>query len=303
MSDDMITIHHEPDLADPVLVITLDGWVDAGYGVRDATEIMMGDKNQGTKPDGGTGPDDDCPLVADFDTDRLLDYRARRPTMTVRDGHIDDISWPTITLRVLRDLDQREFLMLHGPEPDFCWREFCTTVDNLVQRLGVSRAVTLGAYPAAVPHTRPVRLSATGTSPNLVERFGTPQGYLEVPAGISAPLGRRFEAAGIESVTVWAQVPHYAAGSPFPAAGAALFQGLRALADLRFDPSPLIGEGLEVSRKLDAMIAQNANHQRLISRLESAFDASAGAQDAEIPSGDELAAELERFLRDQDEPQ
>ncbi|WP_419919269.1 proteasome assembly chaperone family protein [Candidatus Poriferisocius sp.] len=289
MNDELITIYREPDVVEPVLVITLDGWVDAGYGVRDATEIMMGE--------------DDCPLVANFNTDMLLDYRARRPTMTVRDGRIDDISWPTITLRVVRDLDRRGFLMLNGPEPDFRWREFCDTIDDLMQHLGVTRAVTLGAYPAAVPHTRPVRLSATGTAPDLVERFGTPRGHLEVPAGISAALAKKFEIAGIESVTVWAQVPHYVAGSPFPAAGAALFQGLRAVADLRFDPAPLIAEGLEVSRKLDAMIAQNANHQRLISRLESMFDASMETQETEIPSGDELAAELERFLRDQDESQ
>ncbi|MCY3575945.1 MAG: PAC2 family protein [bacterium] len=287
MSSDLITTHQMPDLADPVLVMALDGWVDAGYGMRNAAEIM-------TQPNDGV-------LVASFDVDLLIDHRARRPTMTVRDGRVDQISWPAISLRVVHDLDQREFLMLHGPEPDFRWQAFITAVDELVQRLGVSRAVTLGAYPAAVPHTRPVRLSATGTSQNLIERFGSPQGTLEVPAGIGAALSKRFEAAGLETVSVWAQVPHYAAGSPFPAATAALFQGLRAVADLRFDPAPLIAEGLEVSRKLDTMIAQNASHQRLVGRLESAYDTSAGEQNTEIPTGDELAEELERFLRDQDE--
>ena len=287
MSSDLVAIHQMPDLTDPVLVMALDGWVDAGYGMRNAAEIMV--------------QADDGMLAASFDTDLLIDHRARRPTMTVRDGRVDHISWPAISLQVVRDLDQREFLMLHGPEPDFRWQAFCTAVDELVQRLGVARAVTLGAYPAAVPHTRPVRLSATGTSQNLIERFGSPQGTLEVPAGIGAALSKRFEAAGLETVSVWAQVPHYAAGSPFPAASAALFQGLRAVADLRFDPAPLIAEGLEVSRKLDAMIAQNASHQRLVGRLESAYDASTGEQDTEIPTGDELAEELERFLRDQDE--
>ncbi|MCY3889175.1 MAG: PAC2 family protein [bacterium] len=287
MSSELVTVHQMPDLADPVLVMALDGWVDAGYGMRTAAEIM-------TQPDDGV-------LVASFDADLLIDHRARRPTMTVRDGRVDDIRWPAISLQVVHDLDQQEFLMLHGPEPDFRWQAFCTAVDELVQRLGVARAVTLGAYPAAVPHTRPVRLSATGTSQNLIERFGSPQGTLEVPAGIGAALSKRFEVAGLETVSVWAQVPHYASGSPFPAATAALFQGLRAVADLRFDSAPLIAEGLEVSRKLDAMIAQNASHQRLVGQLESAYDASAGEQDTEIPTGDELAEELERFLRDQDE--
>ncbi|MCY3637250.1 MAG: PAC2 family protein [bacterium] len=287
MSSELVTVHQMPDLVDPVLVMALDGWVDAGYGMRNAAEIMV-------QPDDGM-------LVASFDADLLIDHRARRPTMTVRDGRVEEISWSAISLQVVHDHDQREFLMLHGPEPDFRWQAFCTAVDELVQKLGVARALTLGAYPAAVPHTRPVQLSATGTSQSLIERFGSPQGTLEVPAGIGAVLSKRFEAAGLETVSVWAQVPHYAAGSPYPAATAALFQGLRAVADLRFDPAPLIAEGLEVSRKLDAMIAQNASHQRLVGRLESAYDASTGEQDTEIPTGDELAEELERFLRDQDE--
>ena len=287
MSSELVTVYREPGLADPVLIIALDGWVDAGYGMRNATEIMV-------KPD-------DAVLVASFDADLLIDHRARRPTMTVRDGRVDEISWPAIRLRQISDLDQRGFLLLHGPEPDFRWQAFCAAVDELVQRLGVARVVSLGAYPAAVPHTRPVRLSATGTSPDLIERFGAPSGTLEVPAGISAALAKRFEAAGLETVSVWAQVPHYAAGSLFPAATAALFQGLRAVTDLRFDPAPLIAEGLEVSRRLDTMIAQNASHQRLLGQLERAYDTAMGEQGEEIPSGDELAEELERFLRDQDE--
>ena len=287
MSSELAIVHREFDLADPVLVVALDGWVDAGFGMRNATEIMV--------------KADDAALVASFDADLLMDHRARRPTMTVRDGRVDDISWPAIVLQQVSDLDQRPFLVLHGPEPDFRWQAFCTAVDELVQRLGVSRVVALGAYPAAVPHTRPVRLSATGTSQDLIERFGSPAGTLEVPAGISAALAKRFEAAGLETVSVWAQVPHYASGSPFPAATAALFQGLRAVADLRFDPAPLIAEGLEVSRRLDTMIAQNSSHKRLLGQLESAYDTSMGEQGEEIPTGDELAEELEQFLRDQDE--
>ncbi|MXZ84835.1 MAG: PAC2 family protein [Acidimicrobiia bacterium] len=287
MSSELVIVHREFDLADPVLVVALDGWVDAGFGMRNATEIMV--------------KADDAALVASFDADLLVDHRARRPTMTVREGRVDDISWPAIRLQQVSDLDQRPFLVLHGPEPDFRWQAFCTAVDELVQRLGVSRVVALGAYPAAVPHTRPVRLSATGTSQDLIEQFGSPAGTLEVPAGISAALAKRFEAAGLETVSVWAQVPHYASGSPFPAATAALFQGLRAVADLRFDPAPLIAEGLEVSRRLDTMIAQNSSHKRLLGQLESAYDTSMGDQGEEIPTGDELAEELERFLRDQDE--
>lgn len=287
MSSELVTVHQELELADPVLVVAFDGWVDAGFGMRNATEIML--------------KADDAALVASFDADLLVDHRARRPTMTVREGRVDHISWPAIRLQQVSDLDQRAFLLLHGAEPDFRWQAFCAAVDELVQQLGVARVVSLGAYPAAVPHTRPVRLSATGTSQDLIERFGAPAGTLEVPAGISAALAKQFETTGLETVSVWAQVPHYASGSPFPAATAALLQGLRTVADLRFDPAPLIAEGLEVSRRLDTMIAQNASHKRLLGQLESAYDTSMGESGEEIPTGDELAEELERFLRDQDE--
>ena len=102
MSSELVAVKQLPTLADPVLLVALDGWVDAGYGMRNATEIMVGSS--------------DSVLVAGFDSDLLIDHRARRPTMTVRDGRVDDISWPAIRLEVLSDLDQREFLMLHGPE-------------------------------------------------------------------------------------------------------------------------------------------------------------------------------------------
>ncbi len=287
MTGELATVYSRPELVEPVLVIALDGWVDAGFGMRSATEIIT--------------EAEDTELVAGFNADLLVDHRARRPTMTVRDGRIDQINWPEISLQVVRDLDGREFLILHGPEPDFRWRAFCAEVEDMVVKLGVSRAVTMGAYPAAVPHTRPVRLTATGTSDDLVSEFGSPQGRLEVPAGIGAALAKQLESVGVESVTVWAQVPHYAAGSPFPAATAALFHGLQAVAGLRFDPAPLIAEGLEVCRRLDSMISQNANHKRLLGKLESVYDTSVGVEETEIPTGDELAAELEQFLRDQDE--
>ncbi|MYL08384.1 MAG: PAC2 family protein, partial [Acidimicrobiia bacterium] len=134
MSSELVIVHREFDLADPVLVVALDGWVDAGIGMRNATEIMV--------------KADDAALVASFDADLLVDHRARRPTMTVREGRVDDISWPAIRLQQVSDLDQRPFLVLHGPEPDFRWQAFCIAVDELVQRLGVSRVVALGAYPA-----------------------------------------------------------------------------------------------------------------------------------------------------------
>jgi len=287
VTSELVTAHQLPDLAEPVLLVALDGWVDAGFGMRKAVEIMV-----------GAG---DADPVATFDADLLVDHRARRPSMTVRNGVIDEIRWPAIRLDVLGDLDQRQFLMLHGPEPDFRWQAFCTAVQDLVQQLDVARLVSIGAYPAAVPHTRPVRLSATSASRDLIDRFGTVPGTLEVPSGISAVLAKRFESAGLQAVSVWAQVPHYAAGLAFPAATAALFQSLRTVADLRFDPAPLMAEGLEVSRRLDAMIAQNAGHQRLLGRLESVYDTSMGEQGEDIPSGDELAEMLERFLRDQDE--
>jgi predicted ATP-grasp superfamily ATP-dependent carboligase len=195
-------------------------------------------------------------------------------------------------------------LYLVGPEPDFHWRGFVDAMVELAQRFGVRLVVGLGAFPAPAPHTRPVRLVATAppTSAELIDRVGRTRGELEVPAGVTSALEIGFGDAGLDMVTLWARVPHYVAAMTFPEASAALVEGLSAIAGLSFDSSDL-RRAADASRKqVDEVIASNREHVDMVHKLEEAIDSSEGntlGVDT-LPSGDELAAELEKFLREED---
>ena len=174
--------------------------------------------------------------VAEFDTEWLLDHRARRPTMHVVEGVNVGLDWPEITLVAGQDATGNDVLVLHGAEPDHNWRTFCDAVVDLANRFGV-RQLGLGAYPASSPHTRPSRLSAP-PHPELASLGFTPA-TLDVPAGIQAALERALHAAGIEAVGLWGWVPHYISGAHYPAASLALVDGLVGATGLVFDSSQL----------------------------------------------------------------
>ncbi|MCB0996218.1 MAG: PAC2 family protein [Acidimicrobiales bacterium] len=275
-----------PELHRPVLLVCLDGWVDAGRALIRLGEIFDA---------AGASP------VARFDIDELLDHRARRPTVRYADGYTASLTWPDMRVDALRDADDRDTLLLRGPEPDYRWRAFADEVAELAAELEVSRLIALGGYPAAVPHTRPVRLTATGTSTVLVGQVGSLGGQLDVPAGAQAAVEVACRDAGIPSVNLWAPVPHYAAAMDFPAATAALLDGLERVGPRRFEPGRLFDDIVVAGRHLDELVAQNQQYLELLQRLEEHHDAlspDVAAGDDPLPSADELAAEVERFLRD-----
>jgi predicted ATP-grasp superfamily ATP-dependent carboligase len=178
-------------------------------------------------------------------------------------------------------------------------------VVGLARSWRVRMVVGLGAFPAPAPHTRPVKLAATAPaeSANLIEQVGIVQGELEVPAGVQAALEMAFGANGTPAVSLWARVPHYVAGMPFPEASAALIEGLAAVGSLSLDSSALRRAGDSSRRQVDQLIADNDEHQAMVRKLEENIDASEGnamGVDA-VPSGDEIAAELERFLRGEEQ--
>jgi predicted ATP-grasp superfamily ATP-dependent carboligase len=204
-----------------------------------------------------------------------------------------------------KDADGRDLLFLVGPEPDFHWRSFTDAVVGLARSWRVRMVVGLGAFPAPAPHTRPVRLAATAPaeSAHLIEQVGIVQGELEVPAGVLAALELAFGAAGTQAVSLWARVPHYVAAMPFPEASAALIEGLAEVGGLTLDSSALRRAADSSRRQVDQLISDNAEHQAMVRKLEESIDASEGnAMGVEsVPSGDEIAAELERFLRGEEQ--
>ncbi len=283
-------ILESPSLHRPVLVIGLEGWVDAGLGAATAIAAVL-----------AAGASD---LVATFDGDHFLDQRARRPVVRLVNGVNTELTWPQTQLRASKDAAGNDVLYLVGPEPDFHWRGFVDAVVELSQRFGVRLAVGLGAFPAPAPHTRPVRLVATAppTSAELIDRVGRTRGELEVPAGVTSALEIGFGEAGLDMVTLWARVPHYVAAMAFPEASAALVEGLASVAGLTFDSSELRRAADASRRQVDEVIASNREHVDMVHKLEEAIDSAEGnplGVDT-LPSGDELAAELEQFLRDED---
>ncbi len=280
-----------PEVDEPVLVMAPEGWIDAGLGGVGAIAGLV---------DGMA-----TELVATFDSDALLDHRARRPVARIEDGVYQDVLWPEIELRAGKDGEGRDVLVLVGPEPDHSWRSFAAAVGELAQSLGVRLLVGLGAFPAPVPHTRPPSVVATATTAELAERVGVVKGSLDVPAGIVVAVQRRFADIGIPALALWARVPHYAAGMPYPEASAALLERLAEVAGLSLDTAKLREAADAARARLDELTANSMEHRALVSQLEAQVDAEqAGGEESlagwsEIPSGDELADEVERFLRDQ----
>jgi len=176
---------------------------------------------------------------------------------------------------------------------------------GLAKSWRVRMVIGLGAFPAPAPHTRPVKLAATApeASADLVERIGIVHGELEVPAGVMSALEMAFAEVAIPAVTLWARVPHYVAGMPFPEASAALIEGLVGLAGLSFDSTALRRAADSSRRQVDQLIADNNEHQAMVRKLEENIDASEGnAMGVDgVPSGDEIAAELEEFLRGEEQ--
>lgn len=275
-------------LSRPVMVIALEGWVDAGMGASAAIVELL-----------TTSP---TMTVASFDTELLIDQRARRPIVRLEDGVTTELTWPAIRIVAGKDRVGADILYLTGPEPDFRWPTFIDAVVGLAGELKVRTVVGLGAFPAPTPHTRPVRL-ATTVPPQSVElagRVGTVHGTLEVPAGVQAALELSLGNAGIPAIGLWARVPHYVSAMPYPEASAALIEGLSAVTGAVLDSSSLRSAAEVSRRQVDELIGANPEHLEMVRRLEAALDSeevAPPALDVDVPTGDEIAAELEQFLR------
>lgn len=277
-------IVNEPDVTAPVLVLGMEGWIDAGLGAGTAMAALLEQI-----------PTD---VVAAFDADELVDHRARRPVMRISDGVNTGLAWPEIQLRHGVDREGHDVLLLVGPEPDIRWHRFVSDVVELAQRFEVGLVVGLGAFPGPAAHTRPVRLASTATTPELAQRVGYLPGVIDVPAGIHAALERGFAEAGLPAVGMWARVPHYVSAMPYPAASAALLEGLHDVAGVVVRVDDLRAAAAVSSKRIDELIRNSDEHRAMVEELERQVDEEpTGYLDvSNLPSGDEIAAELQRYL-------
>lgn len=282
---------HEPMLHEPVLVVMLTGWIDAAGAAAAAADTLMMECH--------TSP------IVRFDDDTFVDFRARRPVMEIRDGINSDLVWSTIELRAGRSTSGSDVLVLTGPEPDMAWHRFAAAVADLAVELGVTKMVAFGAYPFATPHTRRSRVSATSPSTDVLATVTFERSSVDVPAGMAGVLEHALHARKIPTLGIWVQVPHYVAAVGYPAASVALLDGFAEYTGIEVAASDLRGAIAGQRARLDQTIGENPEHLAMLHQLEALYDRlGEGAADTaptiEMRSGDELAAEIQAFLRDQD---
>ena len=276
----LYTLDDQEELIAPVVLAAFDGWVDAGSAATTALEVLA----------------EDATVVATFDADRLFDYRARRPPLEIVDGRLTELTWHELVLRRTR-IDERDVLILVGPEPDYRWRAFTRDVIDLIQRLGVNEWISLGAIPAAVPHTRAVPIMGTEARPGLLrgDVIAGPAGTLRVPSALISAIELEAGAAGIPALGYFAQVPHYVSG-PYATAAVQLLRAIGTHLGAEIPARALVDESRELRARLDTATGLDDTTRSYVERLETMYD------EQRLPSGDDLISDIERFLRDQGTP-
>lgn len=282
-----------PDLTGAVLLQALDGFVDAGATVKLARTHLLDTMEHR--------------VIARFDADSLYDYRARRPLMQFDSDHWTSFDAPELALHLLHDDDGTPFLLLAGPEPDVAWERFVAAVQQVVERLGVRLTVGFNAFPMSLPHTRPTRVILHGSRPELIEGYEPWLGKIVVPGSAGHLLEYRLGQTGHDAIGMAAPVPPYLAQAEYPTAAAALLHELNARAGLAIPVAALDAAAVRNREAIDREVAQSEEVQTLVKALEEQYDAyirGAGRSlladsENELPSADELGAELERFLAEQ----
>jgi predicted ATP-grasp superfamily ATP-dependent carboligase len=282
-----------PELERPVLIQALTGFVDAGSAIQLTRDHLLETFAHET--------------VATFDIDQLLDYRSRRPPMIFVEDHWESYEDPELALHKLTDAAGTEFLLLAGPEPDLQWERFIVAVTGLIDRLGVRLSVGLNAIPMAVPHTRPVSVTAHATDKALLGDRESWLQRVQVPASVGNLLEFRLGRSGHEAVGYSAHVPHYLAQTAYPAAAELLVDSIASSTGLVL-PTATLREAAELVREeVDKQVGEDEQASRLVESLEAQYDAflrgRAGNLLADgsgpLPTAEELGAELERFLAEQ----
>jgi proteasome assembly chaperone (PAC2) family protein len=285
---DHVRWERSPKLRRPALVCAFKGWNDAAESATAALSFAS------TKWE--------AERLGAIDPEEFYDFQVTRPTVRMSEGRTREIEWPELLIASATPKGaSRDVLFLSGAEPNLRWKGFSATVIAAAQELGVELVVSLGALLADIPHTRPVQVTGIAADPELVERLGFSEARYEGPTGIVGVLHDACARAGLPSASLWAPVPHYVATVPSPKATLALLRRLEDLLEVPIDTSDLDEAAIEYERRLDEAVASEPEVRALVERLERQLDDD-DISFRNLPSGDSIAREFERFLRDRGTP-
>lgn len=286
-----------PGQPGPVL-ISLSGFMDGGQAGQLAVQHLI-EKQAGN-------------VIARFDVDQLIDHRSRRPMITYAGDHYEDYQPLELVVRELSDDAGKTFYLFTGPEPDYQWERFVQAVTILFSEIGVNLALTLHGIPWGAPHTRPIGLTAHSVDPTMMADFPSLHDRMQLPASMEGLLELKLPQAHIRAGGFSVHVPHYLAGSEFPAGAVRLIDSAAEVAELSLAVPDLRSAADEYLRGIDQLVAQNPENAEAIGQMEAAYDAATAGREltgerptqpvdeSDIPSGDQLAAEFEQFLKDTD---
>ena len=275
-----------PDpLRAPALIAAFKGWNDAGDAASAAVSFIGGALG--------------AQRFAQIDPEEFYDFQATRPRIHLVDGNTRDLEWPAVEVFEARaPRAPRDLILVQGSEPSMRWRTFSALVVDLAEALGVQLIVTLGALLADVPHSLPVAMTGHASDPGLTERLGLVPSSYDGPTGIVGVLHAACAAAGLPAASLWASVPHYVAAAPNPKAALALVRRLEGLVGVSVDASELETAAADYERQVSLAVQSDPDIQAFVERLERAAENErAELSPDDLPSGDLLARELQRFLR------
>jgi proteasome assembly chaperone (PAC2) family protein len=279
-----------PELRSPVLVAAFAGWNDAASAATTALEAVSG--SLAAEP------------IAEIDPEEFYDFQVTRPTIRMAEGQTREVEWPANTiLAATADSAERDLVLISGIEPNLRWRTFASAVLEAAERLDVEMVVTLGALLADVPHTRPVPITGLASDPELVERLSLSRSSYEGPTGIVGIVHDACRRRGMTSASLWAAVPHYVAAVPNPKAALALLRRLEAFTGVAIEASELEDAMERFETQVDRAVASNPEIEELVRRLELEQDDEPEFNEGDVPSGDTIARDFQRFLRQRGEPE
>lgn len=273
-------ILHIPALRSPVMILAFGGWNDAGEAASGAASHLL---NTWTTS-----------LIAQVDPEDFYDFQVNRPMVSVDDSKFRTLTWPTTEVFGIAT-PQYEFdlLVVKGAEPSMRWKTFAADILDLADDLDVAMITTLGSLLADTPHSRPISVSGSGTHPDIAERLGVEVSRYEGPTGILGVIQEAAQRRGIDAVSLWAAIPHYAAASPSPKATLALINALEDFLNISLPQGDLLEQSQAWEKSVDEMAAEDSEISEYIRQLETSRDES------ELPeaTGDSIAREFERYLR------